>query len=693
MSLKLAVLATLLAATAAVAAPVRTPHVEAELVAGRTAVVPGEPLTVALRLAMIPRWHTYWRNPGDSGEPTRIEWRLPAGFAAGPIEWPIPKLLPVGPLMNYGYEGEVLLLSRITPPTDLPLGQPVTLSTKATWLVCEVKCIPEEAELSLVLPAASTSGDDPRWAKPIAAARQALPAPLDALSGWRIAAHGGPGGATLALAPPAGVALDALTFFPFDEGKIEPAAPQPLARADDGYRLTLAAAAQPVGAFTRVAGILVSPQGFGPQAARAVTIDVPIEGTVTPAVATPIATQGGIEFGLALALVAAFGGGLLLNLMPCVLPVLSIKVLGFAGQGAAARAARRQHGFLYAAGVLASFWLLAGLLLGLRSLGAELGWGFQLQSPPAVAVLALFFFVLGLNLSGVFEFGHLLPSRAAAWRARHPSLDWFLSGVLAVLVASPCTAPFMGAALGYAVGEGGGRAFAVFTALGVGMALPYAVLAWFPGWLKRLPKPGPWMERLKQLLAFPLYGTAVWLAWVLGLQAGIDAVTWLLAAAVLAAAAAWILGASGARGPALRATAAILAFAAIAVAIPGAQTTPRAPVTAGDSVWRPYTAAQVAALTAAGKPVFIDFTAAWCVTCQVNKRLVLAAEDVQAAFRARGVELVRADWTRRDAEITRALAALGRNGVPLYVLYRPGRPPLLLPEVLTRERVLAALDG
>ncbi len=693
MPVKLAVLATLLAATAAVAAPVRTPHVEAELVAERTAVVPGQPVTVALRLAMIPRWHTYWRNPGDSGEPTRIEWRLPAGFAVGPIEWPIPKLLPVGPLMNYGYEGEVLLLSRITPPPELPLGRPVTLSARATWLVCEVQCIPEEAELSLVLPATATSRDDPGWARSIAAVRAALPAPPGGLDGWRISAHGGPGGATLALAPPAGVALRELTFFPFDEGKIEPAAPQRLTRSDDGYRLTLAAAAQPVGDFTRVAGILVSPQGFGPQAARAATIDVPIEGAVTPAVATPIATQGGLEFGLALALIAAFGGGLLLNLMPCVLPVLSIKVLGFAVQGTGARAARRRHGLLYAAGVLGSFWLLAALLLGLRSLGEELGWGFQLQSPPAVAMLALFFFVLGLNLSGVFEFGQLLPSGAAAWRARHPSLDWFLSGVLAVLVASPCTAPFMGAALGYAVGEGGGRAFAVFTALGVGMALPYAVLAWVPGWLKRVPKPGPWMERLKQLLAFPLYGTAVWLAWVLGRQAGIDAVTWLLVAAVLAAVAAWILGASGARGPALRATAALLAAAAIAVAIPGARSTAPAPIAVPDPVWRPYAAAQVAALTAAGKPVFIDFTAAWCVTCQVNKRLVLASPDVQASFRARGVELVRADWTRRDAEITRALAALGRNGVPVYVLYKPGQPPRLLPEVLTRERVLAALDG
>jgi thiol:disulfide interchange protein DsbD len=689
----LLLVAAALAPIAASPAPVRTPHVEAELIAERTALVPGEPLTVALRLAMIPGWHTYWRNPGDSGEPTRIEWRLPAGFAAGPIEWPAPRQLPVGPLMNYGYEGEVLLLSRLTPPADLPRGRAVTLSAKASWLVCEVKCIPEEAELSLVLPAASTSGDDPRWARSIAAARAALPAPSGALGGWRLTARGGPGAATLAVVPPAGVALETLTFFPFDAGKIEPAAPQRLTRADDGYRLTLAAAAQPVGEFTRVAGILVAPHGFGPEAARAVTIDVPIEGAVTAGAATPVAAPGAIELGLAFALIAALGGGLLLNLMPCVLPVLSIKVLGFAGQDGAARAARRRHGFLYAAGVLASFWLLAALLLGLRSLGAELGWGFQLQSPPIVAALALFFFVLGLNLSGVFEFGQLLPGRVAAWRSGHPSLDWFLSGVLAVLVASPCTAPFMGAALGYAVGEGGARAFAVFSALGVGMALPYALLAWFPGWLKRLPRPGQWMERLKQFLAFPLYGTAVWLAWVLGLQAGIDAVTWLLVAAVLAAAAAWILGASGARGPALRATAALLAVAAVAVAIPSTHTPARAPLATADAAWKPYSAGRIELLAAAGTPVFVDFTAAWCVTCQVNKRLVLERDDVQRAFRARGVELVRADWTRRDAEVTRALAALGRNGVPVYVLYRPGRPPLLLPEVLTRERLLAALDS
>jgi thiol:disulfide interchange protein DsbD len=385
-----------------------------------------------------------------------------------------------------------------------------------------------------------------------------------------------------------------------------------------------------------------------------------------------------------LALVFAFAGGLVLNLMPCVLPVLSIKVLGFAGKHDDART-RRRYGLVYAAGVLASFWLLAAALLALRALGSELGWGFQLQSPVTVAALALFFFALALNLSGAFEIGVLLPDRLAAWRARRPALDWFGSGVLAVIVASPCTAPLMGAALGYAVGESGWRALAVFTALGLGMALPYVLLAWFPAWLKRVPKPGPWMVRLKQALAFPLYATVVWLAWVLGHQAGLGAVTWLAAALVVLAAAVWLAGFPRARVAALAA-----ALFAIAIAVPAARS--GAPVAARDPAWQPFSAERVASLAAAGKPVFVDFTAAWCVTCQVNKRLVLGRDDVLAAFRARKVELVRADWTRRDDEITRALAALGRSGVPVYVLYKPGRAPVLLPEVLTRERVLAALD-
>jgi thiol:disulfide interchange protein/DsbC/DsbD-like thiol-disulfide interchange protein len=678
-------LAALLLAVQALAAPVRTPHVEAELVAERTAVAPGEPLTVALRLKMIPEWHTYWRNPGDSGEPTRLEWRLPPGFEASDIHWPYPHRLPAGPLLNYGYEGEVLLLTRITPPRDLAADAPITIAAKAFWLVCSrERCIPEDGELSLTLPVAPNAGEEPRWAKAIAAARAALPAPPAALAGWTLAAQGEAGGVTLTVVPPADVSLRELVFFPFDQGKIEPAAPQRLARAENGYRLTLAAATQPVGEFVRLSGVIVSPDGFGRATpARAATIDVPIAGSVTPAAAAPAAARAA-ELGLLLALLFAFAGGLVLNLMPCVLPVLSIKVLGFAGRNDDART-RRRYGLVYAAGVLASFWLLAAALLGLRAVGNELGWGFQLQSPVAVAALALFFFALGLNLSGVFEMGVLLPDRLASWRARQPALDWFGSGVLAVVVASPCTAPLMGAALGYAIGESGWRAFAVFTALGLGMALPYVALAWFPAWLKRVPRPGPWMVRLKQALAFPLYGTVVWLAWVLGEQAGLDAVAWLLAALVVLAAAVWLAG-----FPRARVAAVAVALFAIATPLPGPR--PGAPAAARDPGWQPFSTERVASLAAAGKPVFVDFTAAWCATCQVNKRLVLARDDVVEAFRARGVELVRADWTRRDDEITRALAALGRNGVPVYVLYKPGRAPVLLPEVLTRERLLAALD-
>jgi thiol:disulfide interchange protein DsbD len=683
----LVLLTALLLALPALAQPVRTPHIEAELVAERAGLAPGEPLTVALRLRMIPEWHTYWRNPGDSGEPTRLEWRLPAGFEASEIYWPYPQRLPAGPLLNYGYEGEVLLLTRITPPRELPVGTPVTLAAKANWLVCSREhCIPEDGEVSLTLPVARDAGEDARWAKPMAAARAALPAPPTALVGWTLAARGEPGGVTLELVPPGGAALRDLVFFPFEQGKVEPAAPQPFGRTGSSYRLKLAAAMQPVGEFQRLQGVLVSRDGFGPTpGARAVTVDVPIAGRVTPAPARPDGTRGAADLGLVLALAFAFAGGLLLNLMPCVLPVLSIKVLGFAGRNDE-RDARRRYALVYAAGVLASFWLLAGTLLALRAVGAELGWGFQLQSPGAVTALALFFFVLALNLSGVFEIGVLLPDRLAAWRAHRPALDWFGSGVLAVIVASPCTAPLMGAALGYAIGESGWRAFAVFTALGLGMALPYVLLAWFPAWLRHVPKPGPWMVRLKQALAFPLYGTVVWLAWVLGQQAGLDAVTWLAAACVVLAAAVWLAGL-----PRARVAAAAAALFALALAVPAAR--PGAPpVPARDTVWQPFSAERVAALGAAGKPVFVDFTAAWCVTCQVNKRLVLTRDDVLAAFRARGIELVRADWTRRDDEITRALAALGRNGVPVYVLYRPGRAPLLLPEVLTRERVLAALD-
>jgi len=436
-------------------------------------------------------------------------------------------------------------------------------------------------------------------------------------------------------------------------------------------------------------------------------VDVPLTGSIIagpkPALATPALNVGVGGFGaggisLGLAVLFAFLGGIVLNLMPCVFPVLSLKVMGFVAHQDSKATLHREAG-AFAAGVVLTFVALGVGLLSLRATGEQLGWGFQLQSPGVITALALLFFVLALNLSGVFEFGQLAPDAIRGWTSQNRALDAFGSGVLAVIVASPCTAPFMGAALGYAILQTTAGTVAVFVALGIGMALPYVLLAWFPRWRRRLPKPGAWMVRFKQFLAFPLYATVVWLTWVLGVQLDNDAVLRLLATLVAVAFALWAWHAYRVRGA--RAWSAAALAGVIAAAIIGrplimleapaaAATTVRGPVTAIDR-WQPYTSERVAELTGAGQAVFVDFTAAWCVTCQVNKSLVLTDAAVLNAFAKRNVALVRADWTRRDAAITQALTALGRNGVPVYVLHRPGKEPLLLPEVLSRQVVLDAL--
>jgi thiol:disulfide interchange protein/DsbC/DsbD-like thiol-disulfide interchange protein len=685
----------------AAAAPVRSAHVEAELVPEQSALTPGRPLTVALRLAMERGWHTYWQNPGDSGLPTTLAWKLPDGLSAGAIQWPAPRALPVGPLVNYGYEDEVLLLTDVVVAPDFASGRMVSLNARADWLVCKEICIPEGADLSLTLPVASRAEPDPRWAGPIARTRAALPRPLQ---GWDLAATGHGAQVDLALTARAGAGDPGdVRFFPFSEGKIEAAAPQRLVRERSTLTLTLPVASQRVGEFTSVAGVLIASKGFGGE--TAVTIDVPLTGSIVarPS-ASPIAAPlsalapdgvGGLTLGVALAF--AFVGGILLNLMPCVFPVLSLKVLGFAAHGYKS-SAMRAHGLAFVGGVIVSFWLLAGLLIALRVGGTQLGWGFQLQSPGVVAGLAALFFVLALNLSGVFEIGQLLPSALSTWSARNAFVNDALSGALAVAIASPCSAPFMGAAIGYGLGGSASSTLAVFTTLGVGMALPYGLLAFFPGWRKRLPRPGPWMVRLKQLLAFPLYATVIWLAWVLGAQLDNDAVARLAAMLLLIAVALWAwqtLRAGGARAWGWTALAGLVAAAVIGAPVFGATAgggEPLAkPLAASTGPWQDYTPERVRQLTDAGRAVFVDFTAAWCVTCQVNKRLVLNTDAVQRAFAQHDVALLRADWTRRDPTIGRALAALGRSGVPVYVLYRPGREPLILPEVLRQSTITEAL--
>ena len=687
----------------ATGAPVRTEHVEADLVADRAAVAPGTTLTAALRLRIADGWHTYWRNPGDSGLPTTLAWKLPAGWQAGALEWPAPKALPAGPLVNYGYEGEVLHLVTLHVPRDAAIGSTVSLPARADWLVCRETCIPEGADLTLALPVAATVAPQSSAARAIEQARAALPQPLE---GWTVAARGEGSKIALALTPAAGNAdPGTLRFFANDERQIEPSAPQPVARDGAAYVLKLPVSSD-LASFTRVAGVVSASQGLG-NGVRAATIDVPLQGAIAagpkPKLDAPAVNFGSAPAGDGLSLVAAamlaFVGGLILNLMPCVFPVLSLKALSLAAPGHEDRQTLRLQGVAFAVGVVVTFVALAVLLLVFRAAGEGLGWGFQLQSPAVVTVLAVLFFVLALNLSGVFEFATLVPSSAAGWTVRNPYADGLLSGVLAVVIASPCTAPFMGAALGFAIAQPPPQTLAVFVALGLGMALPFLLLSLFPAWRRVLPRPGAWMERMKQLLAFPLYGTVAWLAWVLGAQVDNDAVMRLLATLVVLAFALWAWRAY--RGGGSRAWS-VLAAAGLAAAIVvgwplvnGARDADAAIArTAGPSAegaWQPYSTSKLAELSTAGRPVFVDFTAAWCVTCQVNKRLVLNSADVRQAFAARDVALVRADWTRRDPTITAALGALGRNGVPVYVLYRPGKDPLLLPEVLQKSTVVDAL--
>jgi thiol:disulfide interchange protein/DsbC/DsbD-like thiol-disulfide interchange protein len=683
------------------AAPlVKTEHVEAELVLDTASVQPGKPVLVGLKLRMEPHWHTYWKNPGDSGLPTKIQWVLPEGWKAGPIEWPYPQNLPVGPLMNYGYEDEVVLLTTITAPADAKAGS-VPVKAKADWLVCKDICIPEKGELDIALTvAASEAARHPRWEAHFDRARRMLPVDV---KGWKYESALQGNALVVRLTPPEGAAVPAkATFFPEREGLIEPAAPQKLTRDGRALRIEMKLTDPPLAGVQAVKGVAVSESGWtGSDGHKAINVDAPITTTLTAASATPGTdpepgpgiSQGPSPSSSFVALFFAFIGGLLLNLMPCVFPVLGIKVMGFVEHAHGEPRAMRMQGVVYSGGVLLSFLLLAGLMLALRASGTQLGWGFQLQSPLVVTALSILFFVLALNLSGVFEWGAFAQSLTSNLSARGRYADAFLSGILATVVATPCTAPFMGAAVGFTLTQDALLSLAVFATVGLGMAAPVLALSCFPALLKKLPRPGAWMETFKQVLAFPLYATTVWLAWVLGALGGIDAMLALLMGLVLVAMAAWIYGRWRHAGIWQPATALVLGACGILIAWPGpAQTsaTEAAPVAkAGELPWEAWSPEKVASLTGAGKPVFVDFTAAWCVTCQVNKRVALHNAAVVKAFAAHDVVPLKADWTRQDPRITATLASLGRNAVPVYAIYSPGDDtPRLLPEVLTPSLVL-----
>ena len=668
------------------------PNVKAELLAATDAVVPGQPLEVGLKLSHDNGWHTYWQVPGDSGLPTQIDWKLPPGFSAGPIEWPHPQRLPLGPLMNFGYKGDTLLLTTVRTPADLEAPAQIVLKAKAEWLECREVCIPGSADLSLTLPVRASAKPSPA-ARLFASTRELVPRPVPGLTAQAVIDGGR---LKLGLATPPDRRIERVEFFPLEEARIEPAAAQ-LLRFEGGQAVVyLTAAQQVLPEFKRLKGVVVANGGPAYPKGWTGTVDVPLAAGTVAGVAPSATDSTKPSMSWIGALGFAFLGGLILNLMPCVFPVLSLKLLGLA-QHRSQAGSLAGHGIAFALGVVLSFLLLAALLIGLQQAGASLGWGFQLQLPWVIAALTVLFFVIGLNLLGAFEFtlgqrvvntgvADNLASKAG-WRGS------FGTGVLAVVAASPCTAPFMGAALGYAITQTATVALSVFAALGAGMATPYLLLTLFPRWLAKLPRPGRWMELFKQFMAFPMFATCVWLLWVLAQQVDAGGLALTLGVMVATGFGLWALGlAQGGlrsfRWVALTgALIAVLAFAPVADS--GVATSRK---TSGSSDWIDYTPQALAQFRAEGKAVFVDFTAAWCVTCQVNKRVALDTERVRDKFAANNVVRMRADWTNRDERITKALAEFGRNGVPLYVLYDRAGQPTVLPELLTEGIVISALN-
>jgi thiol:disulfide interchange protein len=698
----IAMLASLWAVSANAALPgsvnrlVVTDQVRAELIAhAPDGVKPGGRIWAGLKLSHQPHWHTYWKNSGDSGQATTLEWTLPSGVLAGDIAWPTPHTLRLGSLVNYGYEDTVVLAVPLDISPDFkpsPLAPQLTLGLNAAWLVCKTECLPQEGQFELQLP---TNSSTALYAADFQQHQLSLPQALATRSSVRIV------GQQLQFdidGLPEALRGQQLDLYPEIADVIETSAPWTQswqgARWQALVPINQYRAASPTALPVVVAGLVQNRrQGFALQTSvQGEWPAVKAAGAAAPAPAPALAAPpaSAVSASVWLAIAGAFLGGMILNLMPCVFPVLAIKVVGFTRKPSATHSHRVQ-GLGYSAGVVLSFMALGGLMLALRGAGAQLGWGFQLQSPAVVAGLAVLFTLIGLNLAGVFEFSQLLPSGIATLEAKNPVVNAFLSGVLAVLIASPCTAPFMGASLGLALSLPALDGMLIFSSLGLGMALPYLAASWSPAVARLLPRPGAWMNIFRHSMAFPMFGTVVWLLWVLGQQTGIDGAAALMSLLVLLSMLVWALHLRGrARLPLALVTGTFLVLGLLSLGPHVVQLSEPSQANSTER-WQAWSADKVQSVLAAQKPVFVDFTAAWCVTCQVNKKTTLSDQQVLADFDARKVTLLRADWTRRDPAITEALRALGRNGVPVYALYAPGKPVRILSELLTPSEVHAAL--
>ncbi len=685
----------------AVSSSVNAPHLQAQLVTPEDQIYPGGDNSVGLYFKLEPGWHVYWKNAGDSGEAPRIQWTLPEGVTAGPMQFPAPKRLPLGPLMDFGYENEVLFPMKLEVAPTVRQGKAV-LHAKVNWLVCREVCIPGKAELETVLGMLPT--------KPPAEARSAVDAdlmsrfekllPTPAPADYKVVFQPTKDGFRLGIVT--GRKEREAVFFPDEQNILDNPAKQTVLPTSKGLILELKKDASLTAAPAQLAGVLELAGG------RAFAVTA-LPGKVE---------AGGFEF-FWLPLMRTFAlallGGLLLNLMPCVFPVLFLKGLALVNSGNEDRHKLRAHGLVYAGGILVSFWVLVGVLLGLRAAGASLGWGFQFQSPVFLALMAGLLFFLGLSLAGQFEIGLTLTSAGGGLAAKQGYTGSFFTGVLAVVVATPCTAPFMGAAIGYALAQSAGVTFAVFTALALGLAAPYVALTLQPAWTRLLPKPGAWMEVLRQAVSVPIFGTVIWLAWVIANAYGATMLAALLAGFLLLAIAGWFLGRWPAKGwSAVLAGLIVLCVVGLSIYAKTDSERVNPGFHAGHVLsmsisseelaklqqnsigrnWEGWSADSVSKFQSQGNPVFVDFTAKWCLSCQVNERVALTRPEVMSAFADHHVALMKADWTQHDDAIARELERLGRSGVPVYALYLPGEAkPRLLPEALTPGIVLDALNS
>ena len=730
-----------------VSATVAQPHVTAQLISETTHVKAGKPFLVALHLHMDKGWHTYWVNPGDAGLATTITWTLPPGFTAGPIQWPTPELHMMGPLTTYGYAGDAYLLTTITPTqawAELE-GKP-EIKAHADWLVCQEECIPGKADLALETDTVFgfkkvETADEEKF---FGAAQARLPVPN---TRWDIKASYGeradtnvqpaPQALNLVLSEQtgqAGSSLENVRFFPEQANVLGNDTGSQGRVLNAQSTLSFSVALQQNGEKPdHLSGVLTSDQPLQGDGAKAVYISsFPVTSESAPVAASanaapaasssapPTQTDPSTSLGmtnsslgmtateaqpwLIAVLGAAFLGGLILNLMPCVLPVLSLKVFSLVRHAGDKPGTAWRQGAAFTAGVVISFWILAGLLIALRAAGNHLGWGFQMQSPGFVLALIFLFFLIGLNLFGVFELGTSLVGLDAKTTGRigHGLTSSFLNGALATLAATPCTAPFMGSSVGFAAEQPPSVALLIFTVLALGMASPYLLLTIFPGALRFVPKPGPWMEAFKQFMGFLLLATVIFLIYVFGALVGLDQIPALLAALLVAGVGAWIYGRWGGpdRVAVTRTIAGILTLLCLVYAITwGADlaraTPPKTSAQAQADGWQPWSTGAVDLELARQRPVFVDFTAAWCLSCKVNERVALDTGEVKQAFSQKNVALFRADWTHSDPAISAVLAKFHRDGVPLYLLYSPKAKttPQVLPEVLTPGIVLEALKG